>query len=350
MTYSPLVGSISFNEKDEVNRLTECVRTYRADFHARFIRLLEPIVANVWPPALSPYVDSLDKLYSSLERCSEQPGDDGPFEVSDRYASTLRDAVIWMRLNVAQRVEERRSLTIDPYLQMRLDTELEPYTKLLAAHWFQHTAATPVPQLTEFFPVQRVEAELSRTHGQPKAREFDEKFRILQAPGHFLHDLDSARKAAALRGVTLAVVFIDIDDFKAFNSERGNSYVDRHMLPVFMRRLEAHVFTRGYAYRYGGDEYVLLLNNLTEDEALASMDRLRQGVAEVSYEGMKSQATISIGVVIVRPDCHLTGHEIEVAAEAAKEFAKKSGKNRVATFNSPLIQSGDWRITAAPTV
>lgn len=342
------MGCISFDEKDEVIRLTECVSRYRGDFNSRFNRLLKPIAANFLPPAVSTYTGSLRKLISSLEHCCQQPGDDGPFEIDDQFASELRDAVIWARLSVAQSAEERRSLTIDPDLHRKLDDELEPYTKLLAAPWFQRAAARSVPQLTEFFPVERVEEELARAYGQPQARQFDEKFRVLQAPGLFLPDLDRARKASALRGVMLAVVFIDIDDFKAFNNERGNPYVDRYVLPVFMRRLEAHVFTRGYAYRYGGDEYVLLLNNLTEDEALASMDRLRQGVAELNYEGMHRQLTVSIGVVIVRPDCHLTGHEIEVAAEAAKNFAKKEGKNRVATYNSPMIQSGDWRITTAP--
>src|SRR5262249_15461003 len=162
------------------------------------------------------------------------------------------------------------------------------------------------------------------------------------------HDLDRARKAAALRGILVAVVYLDIDDFKPFNSEYGNSFIDRHMLPTFMRRIEVHVFARGYAYRYGGDEYVLLLNNVTEDEALASMDRLRQDLAALSYEGIQRKATVSIGVVIVRPECHLTGHEIEHAAERAKDFAKQSGRNRVATYNSSFIQDGDWRITAAP--
>ncbi|HEY0479816.1 MAG TPA: GGDEF domain-containing protein [Kofleriaceae bacterium] len=342
------MGVIHFDEEDEVDLLTECVRSYLNDFHNRFLGLLEPIVPSFAPPKVKAYLDSLDKLYAELERCSQQPGDDGPFEVSDRFASALRDAVIWTRLRVAQRVEERRSLTIDPDLLKKLDSELEPYTRLLNAQWFQRAEAKPVPQLTEFFPVQRVEADLVKEHGQPRAREFDEKFRILQAPGLFLHDLDRARRAAALRSVLVAVGFLDIDDFKSFNSERGNPYVDRHMLPTFMRRVEAHVFTRGYAYRYGGDEYVILLNNVTEEEALASMDRLRQGLAELSYEGIQRKATVSVGVVIVCPDCHLTGHEIEHAAERVKDFAKKSGRNRVATYNSPLIQDGDWRITAAP--
>lgn len=312
--YPRRMGAIHFNEKDEVNLLTECVRSYQNDFYNRFLGLLEPIAPTFVPPTVKAYLDSMAKLYESLER------------------------------------EERRSLTIDPDLLKKLDSELEPYTRFLNAQWFQRAEAKPVPQLTEFFPVQRVEAELAKEHGQPRAREFDEKFRILQAPGLFLHDLDRARKAAALRGVLVAAVFLDIDDFKSFNSEHGNSYVDRHMLPTFMRRIEAHVFTRGYAYRYGGDEYVILLNNVTEEEALASMDRLRQGLAELAYEGVQRKATVSVGVVIVRPDCHLTGHEIEHAAERVKDFAKKSGRNRVATYNNPLIQEGDWRITAAPAV
>jgi hypothetical protein len=51
--------------------------------------------------------------------------------------------------------------------------------------------------------------------------------------------------------------------------------------------------------------------------------------------------------VIVRPDCHLTGYEIERAAERAKDFAKKSGCNRVATYGSTPIKEGDWRIATA---
>jgi GGDEF domain-containing protein len=230
--------------KEEVNRLTECVRSYRTNLHNRFIRLLEPIAANFWPPKAKAYLDSLDKLYSSLERCSQQRGDEGPFEVSDQFASALRDAVIWTRLRVAQSVEERRTLTIDPDLLRTLDADLEPYTALLNAPWFQRAEPRLVPQLTEFFPVQRVEAELAREHGQPRAREFDEKCRILQAPSLFLHDLDRGRSAAALRGVHVGVAYLDIDHFKAFNDERGNSHVDRHMLPTFMRRVEARVFTR----------------------------------------------------------------------------------------------------------
>ena len=147
-----------------------------------------------------------------------------------------------------------------------------------------------------------------------------------------------------MRGILIAVAYLDIDKFKDFNTEKGEPYVDRHVLPKFMRLLEAHVYLRGYAYRYGGDEYCILLNNVIEDEALRSLHMLRQRLGDLTYEGTDRRTTVSVGVVIVRPDCHLTGNEIEHAAAAAKKFAKDAGRNRLATYNTPLIQTGDLRI------
>jgi GGDEF domain-containing protein len=74
------------------------------------------------------------------------------------------------------------------------------------------------------------------------------------------------------------------------------------------------------------------------------MHTLRQRLGDLTYEGTDRRTTVSVGVVIVRPDCHLTGNEIERAAAAAKKFAKDAGRNLLATYNSPLIQDGDLRI------
>lgn len=71
-------------------------------------------------------------------------------------------------------------------------------------------------------------------------------------------------------------------------------------------------------------------------------------MAELSYEGIQRKSD-GLGRRRDRAyERHLTGQEISHAAERLKDFAKKSGRNRVATYNSPLIQEGDWRITAAP--
>jgi hypothetical protein len=93
--YARRMGVMHFDEKDEVNLLTECVRKHRSDFHNRFIGLLKPIAPTFMPPTVRAYLDSLNKL--SLERCSQQREDEAPFEVTDRFAFELRNAVLWMR-------------------------------------------------------------------------------------------------------------------------------------------------------------------------------------------------------------------------------------------------------------
>src|SRR6516162_9933128 len=59
-----------------------------------------------------------------------------------------------------------------------------------------------------------------------------------------------------LRGIILAIAFLDIDDFKTFNTKYGETKIDLNLLPRFMQALEAHVYHHGHAYRQGGDEYL----------------------------------------------------------------------------------------------
>jgi diguanylate cyclase (GGDEF)-like protein len=111
-----------------------------------------------------------------------------------------------------------------------------------------------------------------------------------------------------------------------------------------MRLIEAHVYRRGYAYRYGGDEYSVLLDNVTEEEALASMDSLRRGLGSLTYEGITKRTTVSIGVFVVRPECHLTGSEILDAAARAKNYAKAQGRDCVAYYGEAGFHEGHIQV------
>lgn len=318
--------------------LANLVNQYRAEFVARFSELLGPVVRGVLPPTVKAYVDDILHLYSQLSAAQAS------FELAEAYGPLLREIVIQQRLFTAEHIEERRSHAIHPDLLKILDEELRLYDEIIRASWFQHAEPKSVPQLTDFFPVELIETKLAKEQGSEPQREYDEKFHILQSPRQFLRDLRRARKAAALRGILVVAAYIDIDKFKDFNTEKGEPYVDRYVLPKFMRLVEAHVYARGYAYRFGGDEYCILLNNVTDDEAFGSMERLRRGLAELTYEGTERRTTVSIGVVIVRPDCHLTGHEIEQVAAAAKKFAKDNGRNRVASYVGSLFREEDLHV------
>jgi diguanylate cyclase (GGDEF)-like protein len=325
---------IGFNSVEELQLLLDIVGSYQTEVHNRFHRLLFEIAPHYTPGPLKAYLNKVESLSKRLNGLRAQ-GEDSWLELDGSYAPYLRHAVIDARLRVARSVEMRRARTTHPELQAKLDEELRPYAQFINQPWFQQQhELVPVPQLTDFFPIEMVESQLAEQKPQP--RKFDEKFHILQAPELFLYDLDRARAAASIRDLRVAVAYIDIDHFKTFNTETSETVVDRNVLPKFMRHLEAHVYQRGYAYRFGGDEYGIILHNVTEKEAFASMERLRTGLAALTYEGTKKQTTVSIGVVIVYPDCHLTGHEIQHAANNAKTTAKgdgKTGRNRIAAYS-----------------
>jgi len=137
-----------------------------------------------------------------------------------------------------------------------------------------------------------------------------------------------------LRNRPLVVGFIDIDDFKSLNTECTETVVDRDVLPRFMRRVEAEIFVRGFAYRFGGDEYVTLLPNAGTREAIPVHNCIRTGVAALQYSATSKRTTVSVGFCEVEPDSAWTEHEILARANAAKAFAKASGKDRVATYRN----------------
>jgi len=330
-------------ERDEVLLLSDILQRYQAEFYARFRKLLRPVVGNFLPISLQSYLDELRELRAELDGLPDQQG-----EIDDRFGSLLRHVVIVQRLAIANDVEVRRVRAIHPDVLEELDVYLMAYTALLNAEWFEQATPARIPQLTEFFPIEVIDAELASTRGEDPARRYDEKFRILQAPELLLSDLSRVRDAAAVRGICVAIAYLDLDHFRELNNEYGEPYVDRHVLPTLMRRIEAHVYLRGYAYRIGGDEYCILLNNATEPEALESMNRLREAIAALTYEGCTTTITVSLGVVIVQPDCHFTGHEIEQAAAHAKDYAKRAGRNCVASYRTQFLREQDLYVLGGP--
>src|SRR5262249_23352978 len=155
------------------------------------------------------------------------------------------------------------------------------------------------------------------------------------APSLFLPDLAYFRAKCEARGTPLAVAFLDIDHFKQFNTEHTETKVDRNLLPRFMQAVEAQVFHHGYAYRQGGDEYLILIPSLSRLLAVAFFDELRYKLAGLEYPDIKGRTTVSIGLCIAEPDCPLTDRELRDRASQAKQFAKGHGRNCIATWSGP---------------
>ena len=275
-------------------------------------------------------------------------------DLDDIHLPIYKQAVIVGRQRIAADIERRGQHIHHGGIKSVLQNELEPYDRLIGQEWFQNTHSMVIPQLTAFISLQR--AEMLLMQSEPAAalspRVYDEKFHILQSPDLFQKDLHYFRRRCDLRGSSTAAAFIDIDDFKKrFNSPYGNDRIDRDVLPRFMETLESHVFGRGYGYRQGGDEYLILLPSVSLDGAISILDELRQKFAELEYLNIPERTTVSIGLCHVGQGCFLTDKEVLEKATKASAHAKqpekdKPRKNCIATYRGSRFRSEDLYVAA----
>lgn len=149
-------------------------------------------------------------------------------------------------------------------------------------------------------------------------------------------------------GQSVGVLFIDVDHFKAINDQWGHPVGDQ-VLAAVARRLTAPLRPTDGCFRYGGEEFVILLPGVERPVAVGIAERLRHAVAAspVSGKGWSIPVTVSIGVVVGRPETPLETWTIQ--ADAALYSAKRQGRNRVVPYaapelgdlSMPLRRSGD---------
>jgi diguanylate cyclase (GGDEF)-like protein/PAS domain S-box-containing protein len=145
---------------------------------------------------------------------------------------------------------------------------------------------------------------------------------------HFLDRLDASRREAPI-----AVLFIDLDNFKQVNDRLGHDAGDR-VLCVVAERLRHCLRDGDLAGRQGGDEFTVLLQSLTSpNEAERVAQRILRTLSEpIVIDGQSFLITPSIGVAITAPDLDTTAEELLRAADMAMYRAKRGGKAGFAVF------------------
>lgn len=268
-------------------------------------------------------------------------------ELPESLVPLFKAIFLQARLAKARELDRQRSRTTNPLVIAALEEQLKVYDDITHEGWFQGSVVERLPALSDVLTLERVEHLDS---GSPfLERQYDEKFHILQAPGLFLPDLHYYRSKCGVRTIPVSIAFLDIDKFKEFNSELGETHIDRHVLPVFMRTLEAHIYGHGYAYRFGGDEYAILMPNADADLALNFIGQLRKRTGVLRFLATDKTITVSVGLCVAHEDCHLTDQELLQKAERAKNFAKTEGRDRVAGYVGTLFDDNDLRVIAPTT-
>ncbi len=255
-------------------------------------------------------------------------------------------ALLEWRKEKASNLEAAYAKLVDRSVVRDLQHELDVLTGLVSEAWVQATQPAELPQLVDILSLEIAEAEL-RTPWEAMERVYDEKFHTLQAPQLLAVDLSYYRSGCSIRRRSVGLAFVDIDDFKRFNTQYGEGIVDIIVLPVFMRAVEATVFGRGLAYRQGGDEYVLCIPNVDASDIRLLFDRVRTTVSNLRYDGIEDATTVSIGYVLLAPNSPTTNAEALSKAAEAKQQAKDAGKNRIAGFEREPFTAASLKLMSS---
>jgi diguanylate cyclase (GGDEF)-like protein len=143
----------------------------------------------------------------------------------------------------------------------------------------------------------------------------------------FIQELGRAKRYRKL----LSLIILDVDDFKKFNDAYGHATGDKILVKVgeivgnSLRKVD-------YAFRYGGEEFVVMLPETPLDRAIQVADRLRESIAAETENSVPEapgrRVTVSVGVASF-PDDGTNRETIFQVMDDNLYLAKAAGKNRV---------------------
>lgn len=131
-------------------------------------------------------------------------------------------------------------------------------------------------------------------------------------------------EVAQRTGRPIALIYMDSDSLKTINDQHGHEAGDRFIVDL-ASILRSVARRSDFIFRWGADEFAVLLESGNESKATTFAQRLRKAVAE------RTTGTVSVGIYCGTPE---NASEAVRAADAAMYSAKSQGKDRVVVSGS----------------
>ena len=159
----------------------------------------------------------------------------------------------------------------------------------------------------------------------------------------FQSRLDFEWMKAQQYGSELSLLMIDVDHFKLFNDSYGHPEGDVCLTRLGETLAGIAAGTMGFAGRYGGEEFCLLVPNIDSRRALEIGETVRAAVQELAMPHCTSHhqtVTVSVGVACAKPNDKQQPGDLIEAADAALYAAKHRGRNAVVEHGVVRLTDG----------
>ncbi|MGB5986506.1 MAG: GGDEF domain-containing protein [Desulfobacterales bacterium] len=200
--------------------------------------------------------------------------------------------------------------------------------------------------LTDVSKEMETEAHLERV--QEALRKSREKYRELSVQDnltglyntrYLYQKLDELVKAAPPEGQSIALIFLDVDDFKSVVDSHGHLNASR-TLQQLGGTLRQIIAPPGFGVAYGGDEFVIVLPDCGKADALVIAETVWERIREETYlgdQGLEVKIKASFGVAVFPEDAG-DMNEILGLADQAMFHVKTSGKDSVCGHSVRLLR------------
>lgn len=142
---------------------------------------------------------------------------------------------------------------------------------------------------------------------------------------YIMDDLSKSIEESKRYKQPLSIAMIDIDNFKKINDDFGHPFGDEVLIGL-ASTFENHIRNTDSIGRYGGEEFLMILNHADLSNAVKVLERIREAVENMRWQHESLKVTISIGT------CQRDDEEVSELIKTADTLlykAKKNGKNRI---------------------
>jgi len=156
--------------------------------------------------------------------------------------------------------------------------------------------------------------------------------------------IDQVMKQAARENETYSVLMLDVDFFKMVNDTYGHDVGDKVIVEIG-KVLRENIREADLAIRYGGEEFVVMLHNATQEGALKVAQQIHKAFADLVFDvgnGETMSKTMSIGMAKFPTDGDTIWKCIKYA-DTALYVAKTTGRNKIVEYTKEMSESDSVR-------